>query len=136
MNKTFDVLDEAVEFLVVATFIKQFQFNFEGLHFWNVISDLLTFFLKLIEFLILKLSRLVEITILHVFLHEFDLIHNILVKTLNVHFHVNNLGKAKLSTEHTLIFVTLNLLDLGVDLRKQFLEWSWIVNLLDLCLMF
>ena len=128
-DKFLDVALQARQLLVVIIYVEQFQLSLEHLYFWYVRLYFFALFVEAIELVREASARLSEVTVRYLALHQLDLVHNVLIEVLDVHFHANHFGEAELPTDHALILVSFNLLDFSIDLREHLLERSWVIDL-------
>jgi hypothetical protein len=124
-----DIRLQARQLLVVIIFVEQLQLSLEYLNFWNVRLYFLALFVEVIELFSETGACLGKVAVLNLALDQLDLSHDVFVQVLNVHFHAHNFGQTELSSDHALVLVSLNLLDLSIDLSEHLLEWCWVINL-------
>lgn len=113
----------------MAASVEQLEVALKDLDLWHVACDLLSFGVEVIELDVELCGRLFVVAVLHLFLDEFDFIEDVFVEVFHVHFHAYDLCEAELSADHALVLISLNLLNLSVDLREHLLEWRWVIHL-------
>ena len=130
LNEGVDLLLDALEFIIVRFFVNHLEVLLQFFNFWSVRSDVLTLFAEVVK-LLAQCSRVFpcKVALVHFFLHKLDVFHRFRYQILQLHFHGYHFSHTKLPCHDTLVFISLNLLNLIIKLREWVLVRLRIVDI-------